>query len=419
MAKFDVVVIGGGAGGVASACGAAMTGAKVALVEQYGFLGGCATNSSVLAYCGFFSRSRERVVEGVGREFLDRLDRQELYQTHTFANTGNTVVLLDRETTKRTLDEMVADHGVEVFHHTTLYDAESEDTATGKKIRAALLTHRGGLMRLEADQFIDASGDGVLMHRAGARLQVSDVEQRQASTLVMTIGGVAPGNEPSQEDMERALAAYNAQYGANLGISNGTCVRSPLTGELMLLAADAHRDVLDAAELSKAEIHGRQDVAAYHRAFKENLPGFSDSWLAQTGPQIGIRESRRIQGLSTVVAQDVLTARKRPTDGIARCGWPIEDHSRAGETEYVSIEGDGWYHIPFGALASDNVENLWSAGRLVSADARAFASVRVMGTAFATGHAAGVAAATALENPERNAIVATVRARLEEQGALV
>ena len=418
---YEVVVVGGGAAGVAAAIGASEAGARVALIEQDGFLGGAATNSSVLAYCGFFTQKGEQVVHGVGQRFIEALDRQDLYRTERYSNTGNMVVLLDRETTKKTLDDLVLDAGVDVYHHCVLASVVVDDSGDKPEIIEAWAVHRGGTLRFRGDAFVDASGDGVLAARAEADVLVAPVNSRQASTLVMHVGGVPPQHAPTSEQIDAALEAFNAREGTHLVRSNGTCVRNPVSGELMLLLADEHEDVLDASALSRAEVRGRTQVHSFYRALQEGLTGWDHSYLSHTGPQIGIRESRRVAGRAMVYADDVVAARRQPDQAVARCGWPMEDHSVPGTTSYFKVGGSGWYHIPYGALCSSSHGNLWSAGRLISSDSRAFASVRVMGTAFATGHAAGVGAAVralgaATSFPQETA---RVQAELRRQGATI
>ena len=411
--SYDVVVVGGGAAGVAAAVSAARTGASVCLVERYGFLGGAATNSSVLAYCGFFDQSREQVVRGIGQDFLDELERQELLTLETSPATGNTIVVLDMETTKTVLDQLVRDAGVDVLFHSTLVAADTDN----ERISAVHIAHRGGTLRLSASAFVDCSGDGALLEAAGAEFQLSPVERRQASTLVMRVGGVGEDADLSTEAMDTAFAAYGQATGEVLTRSNGTCVRMPRSRELMLLLADAYVDVLDVHQLSRAELDGRARARHYLNALKAGMPGWSGAYLASTGPQIGIREARRMLGRESVSADDVLSARRRPQDGIARCGWPMEYHSTPGATEYSGIRDRKWYDIPYGAVTSANITNLWGAGRLTSSDSRSFASLRVMGTSFATGHAAGLAAS--LHSSAGSVDLPKLRGLLQDQGALL
>lgn len=411
---FDVVVIGGGAAGIAAAVGAAEAGVRVCLVEQYGFLGGAATNSSVLTHCGFFDQTRTQVVRGVGQQVLDRLDQRRVYRTHTVAETGNTIVLLDLETIKRVYDELVADSGVTLFLHTRLVAAETDGTG---RITSVEVVHRGGRLRIRGRAFVDCSGDGALIAACGAAALVSPPAERQASTLVMRLGGVPEDADLSEAGLRGAVTAYEQRTGTVLGRSGGIAVRMPVSREVMLLLVDQHRDVLDVTELTAAELDARRLSWHYLEAFRTALPGWEDAFLAATGPQIGIREARRLKGRDAVATEDVSEGRKRPEDAIARCGWPMETHVAPGVTEYGGIRDKGWYHIPYGAICSETVDNLWAGGRLVSSDSRAFASLRVMGTSFATGHAAGVAAAVyAVE--DRHDYPRT-RELLEKQGALL
>jgi hypothetical protein len=412
--RFDVVVIGGGAAGIAAAVGAAEAGASVCLVEQYGFLGGAATNSSVLTHCGFFDQTRTQVVKGVGQQVLDRLEHRRVYRTQTVAETGNTIVLLDLETTKSVYDDLVAAAGVTLLLHSQLVAAETDGEGC---IRAVEIAHRGGRRRILGRAFVDCSGDGALIAAAGAAVLLSPVEERQASTLVMRLGGVDEDADLSQEALRAAVAAYQERSGTSLVRTSGIAVRLPVSREVMLLLVDQHRDVLDVNELTQAEVESRRVSWHYVEAFRAFLPGWESAFLAATGPQIGIREARRLRGRAAVSAADVSEGRKRPDDAIGRCGWPMENHVAPGITEYGGIRDRGWYHIPYGAVCSDTVDNLWAGGRLVSSDNRAFASLRVMGTSFATGHAAGVGAAVYAGSGQHD--YGQVRALLEKQGALI
>lgn len=412
--RFDVVVIGGGAAGIAAAVGAAQTGASVCIVEKYGFLGGAATNSSVLTHCGFFDQTKTQVVKGVGQQVLDRLDERHIYQTQTMNETGNTVVLLDLETTKSVYDDLVVSSGVQLLLHTQLIDATTDD---GGNITHVVLAHRGGQMTVHAQAFIDCSGDGALIAASGAAALVSQSHERQASTLVMRVGGVAEDADLSEAGMKAAVKAYTDQTGIALVRQSGIGVRMPATREVMLLLVDQHIDALSVHDLTKAEVESRQLSWRYLDAFTKFLPGWQSGFLAATGPQIGIRETRRMKGRDAVEAEDVSQGRKRPEDAIARCGWPMENHVAPGITDYGGIKNRGWYHIPYGAICSATTDNLWAGGRLVSSDNRAYASLRVMGTSFATGHAAGVAAAIYADSGHHD--YAKVRNVLEEQGALI
>lgn len=411
--SYDVVVIGGGAAGIAAAVGAAQAGASVCVVEQYGFLGGAATNSSVLTHCGFFDQTKTQVVKGVGQQMLDRLAAHHVYRTQTMAETGNTIVLLDLETTKAVYDDLLTHPGITLLLHSRLISASVEDG----RITQVEIVHRGGRMQLEAAAFVDCSGDGALIAYSGAAELLADVEERQASTLVMRVGGVRDEADLSPKSMDTAVRAYCEETGADLVRTSGIAVRMPVSGEVMLLVVDQHRDVLDAAELTRAEIEARRLSWQYLDAFKKHLPGWESGYLAATGPQIGIREARRLQGQELITAQDVTTGRKRSDQAVARCGWPMESHVAPGVTEYGGIANKGWYHIPYGAICSANRDNLWAGGRLVSSDGRAYASLRVMGTSFATGHAAGVAAAVYAGTGHHD--LQLTRKTLIEQGALV
>lgn len=412
--EVDVLVVGGGAAGIAAAIGARRSGATVRLVEQYPYLGGAATNSSVLTFCGFFDQRREQVVGGVGAEVLDRLRARDVYQEHSFAWTGNHIVLLDLETTKIVLDDVVTDADVEVRLHSTLVDAERSADGT---VTSVDIASRGGVERIRATAFVDASGDGGLLAAAGAGVYVAPLAERQTSTLVMRLDGIAADADLSREGMREAVAAHGRETGEPLARDQGITVRLPISGQVMTLLVDEQTDVLDADAFTRDEISARRQAWRYLDAFRKHLDGWLHAYLVETGPQMGIREARRLRGRTTLTRDDVLSSRKRPDESIGRCGWPIEDHAAPGVTRYEPLADKAWYDIPYGSLCSADTDNVWAAGRLVASDDDAFASVRVMGAAFATGHAAGIAAAQYAQGTPHD--LARIRAELVNQHALV
>ncbi len=411
---YDVVVVGGGSGGIGAAVGAAQAGASVHLIERHPFLGGAATASSVLSYCGFFDQRRELVVGGVGADLLARLRDGGAYEEITFKWSGNTVVMIDPEFTKLVLDEMVAGAGVSVGLHSYLVSARSE----GASLTDVQTVTSARERTVSGSVFVDASGDGNLAQLAGASVRLLPAAERQAATLSMRIGGVKPDAPISSDLMREAVAAHNSASDRKLERDHGPAARLPLTGEITMQIVDQCVDALDAPDMTRAEQAARSQAWDYLNAFRNSMPGWEDAYLVGTGPQIGVRETRHIVGRGEVTADDVLQARRRPVDGIARCGWPLEAHHGIGSTRYTPIEGKAFYDIPLDALRSIDRDNLWAAGRLVSCDPEAYCSLRVMGTAFATGQAAGVAAALQAAGG-REPAPADVQGELRRQGALI
>jgi hypothetical protein len=178
-------------------------------------------------------------------------------------------------------------------------------------------------------------------------------------------------------------------------------------------------DGTSADDLTRAEIEGRRQVAALFRFMQARCPGFANAQIARTAVQVGMRETRRITGAYMLTGADVLGARRFP-DAIARCSFPVDIHSpvdAGGRLE--GIDGE-FYDIPYRCLVPQSIDNLLVAGRCISADHEAFATVRVMPPCFATGQAAGTAAALALKQniSPRMANPDELRNSLLAQGAI-
>jgi hypothetical protein len=154
---------------------------------------------------------------------------------------------------------------------------------------------------------------------------------------------------------------------------------------------------------------------------KSRVPGFAEASISSVAPQIGIRESRRIDGLYRLTMEDVVMGRHFE-DGIARSGYPVDLHDPSGKgIMEATIENDGSYSIPYRCLVARGPVNLLAAGRCISTTHEALATTRLTPSCMATGEAAGTAAALACKAGITAAEVdaSQLREMLHAQGAIV
>lgn len=415
--RFDVVVVGGGAGGLAAAVGAARAGARTLLVERYGFLGGAATQGQVLSYCGFFkerSGAREQTVFGVGEDVLASLRALGMHTTPVRARSGNWIVMLDSEAVKLAFDRVVATTDVTVRCHTLLIAAACDDG----QLRSITLADHRGVYDVNAACFVDASGEADLAARAGVAMATDSGAGAhvQPASLPVRIGGIPAGVVFDRIRLAELIAAYNARGSGGLTRADGgVLVRLPISGDVWSMPIDLATDGISGDDLTAAERRARS-LAWDFLGLLRKLPGCGDAYLVATGPQLGIRETRRPHAMQDTSADDGRVGVLRPADGVARASWPMEVHEAPGRARFVSLGGMGHFDIPHAALVARDVPNLRLAGRVIGADAEIYGSVRVMGTAFATGHAAGVSAAVHASGRDD---VEAIRRVLLAQGALL
>lgn len=416
-AQYDVIVCGGGAAGVGAAVGAAKAGAKVALVEKYGFLGGAATTSQVLAYCGIFQQGQEPVqaVSGVADElFVDLRSLGLSADAHCSETTGNWIVMLDTEILKLALDRLTRRYDIDVFLHTRC----AAVARTGSRLEAVTLAGMDGRTQIIGESFVDASGDANLAMLSGMEYRIGDNDRHlQALTLPIRIGGVDREVELDRQALQRAIARYNENGRFPISRTNGgIIIRLPVSRDFWWMLVDLPLNDLSSRSFTTAEMNGREMAHEYLDVLR-TLPGFESAYMVSTGPQVGVRETRHPQSRYEMTADDIVSGRLRD-DGIARAAWPIELHAQAGKPTYTSVGGRGYAHVPYDSIRAKALDNLWYAGRVIGADDEAYGSVRVMGTAFATGEAAGVSAFDYVER-HHNVDVASVQRRLQQQGALI
>jgi hypothetical protein len=289
---------------------------------------------------------------------------------------------------KRALDEICQENKVDVMLHAFVGSAERDHD----RIVSVTYHDHGGAHRLHAKAFVDATGDCDLASFAGASTRYGNHGAVNLGTLGTRFGGISSDAEVSADAISRAVQAARTRGVGPMTKERSVVARLPGSGDVVCYLASADYDPRDGASLTRAEMSGREQAWAYLDVIR-TIPGCERAYLASTGPKFGTRESRHINSVKQLTWNDV-ESDVRHDDTVALGAWGVEWHDRRTFESTMQLPPDGGaFDIPLRCLMSADTPNLFAAGRTADGDRQAGASIRVMGTAFATGQAAGVAAA--------------------------
>jgi ribulose 1,5-bisphosphate synthetase/thiazole synthase len=422
LAQVDVLVVGAGAAGSTAAIAAARTGARTLLVERYGYMGG--TSTGVLdTFYGFYTPGIvKKVVGGLPDLVVARLQEQQAAFLRPNTYGAGTGVTYEPETLKMVWEELAIEAGVQLLYHSFCLDVLTAEQ--GSRVTGIVVAGKRGLLRIEARQVVDASGDADVCFRAGAPCEKAG-ESGPAQTLTTTFRlanvDVARAGSVRKAELHARMREANASGLYRLPREEGSIHKTPIPGVMhaIMTRLDGY-DPTDPISLSQAEIEGRRQVREYLRFLRNCIPGYEEARLVGLSTQIGIRESRRVYGDYRLTLEDVLAARKFP-DTIGQCGAPLEDHHGGKDTRWLYIPESGVYDIPFRSLLPRQLSNVLVAGRCFSATHDAHASCRSMAQCMAMGQAAGTAAALcALRGCDpRELPLSTLQHRLVADGAIL
>jgi glycine/D-amino acid oxidase-like deaminating enzyme len=397
----DVLVCGGGVAGAAAAICAARGGARVLLLERYGYFGGLATGGLVITV--------PPLDNGICAEVRERLEIAHSYQVCPNAGEDDPAVegliALDPEILKQELSRMLQDAGVKLLLHSYVAESITEDGA----VRGVIIENKGGRSALLAKIVIDATGDGDVAARAGAAFELDD--EPLPITLMSNLIGVDAARAIERIGHWGNLRAVVAEAVADGELAFDLEIRSKnyapgvfaaelcYPGEVNLWSGSLFGvSGIDPDELTMAEIVTREHTMRLAAFLTRHVPGFEHARIEYTAAQIGVRGTRRITGGESPSLREVLDGRF--ADAVVK--------------PYASRK----MRLPYGSLVPDGVDDLLCVGRCISAQPDAMVQLRLIPVCFATGQAAGTAAAMAAESGVSPAAVnvADLQGRLTRQG---
>lgn len=428
----NLLVAGGGLSGVMAAIAVKRTNPElnVWIVEKYGFLGGMATAGYVFPFMKYHTRDSKtgkikRLSGGLFKEMLDLAHEKGF--TEKRARTKDFYSRFDPIMLRCVLDDMVLKENINVLFHAIINKVNvDESEANGKRITSISAQTKAGEINFSFQNIIDATGDADIIYHAGGKTQMGREEDGlvQPGTLNFRMGNLG-------------LLAPQRRY-ITKKVLEEKSKGNPLTPRddcLMFMGQNnrerhfnqtrvAQFDFTDPFDMSKAEIEGRQQAERFILFLRNKIRGYNKATVCSMGSQIGIRETRRIEGEYQLTAED-LTSCKQFKDRIALGNYSIDIHDPKGtaSTDIRRIPKGKWYSIPYRSLIPKDFANALVAGRPISSTHVAHSAIRIMPICSIIGHAAGVAAGLKSKLNEdvafRDINVTKLQEELRNQGAIL
>ncbi len=441
--EVDVVVVGGGPGGVASAISAARNGAKTVLIERYGHLGGMATGGLINIFPNISDISGKQHIFGLTQEIIDRLDkrggasypRKEDWGTtdprvvnyYLNANLGFFYVrndpnrggkqavlytaVIDPEILKDELNAMVLGAGAELFLHSW----GTRPVMEGDTVKGVFFESKSGRQAILAQCVIDATGDGDIFVAAGAEFDAALSNKHRTAWLAFTFWMANvdiqryEDFQASQPEKHKAMMEELLKLGGYPHFFKGVLENQSgvLWYHCMQPQAEA-TDAMDVEQLTKIDIRARKRALVTHDFMRKHVPGFEKCFVMQTAPQLGTQGGRRVSGEYTL-SQDDIVADRVFEDTIA-----VLANNDLGE---ISARHPSLC-VPYRCLVPKKVEGLLVACRAFSSEDSINQYFNIIPPCLCYGQAAGTAAALAVKAgiPPRKVDYAALQKSLIKQG---
>jgi hypothetical protein len=440
--EVDVIVVGGGPGGVASAIAAARNGAKTVLIERYGHLGGMATGGLVNIIPNLSDISGKQHIYGLTMELIDRLDTRGgtsytskkdrgsaekkavdyyidanlgWFYVRKDHNTGKQRVLysavVDPEILKDELNDMVLGAGAELLLHSWGTQVIMENNS----VKGIFFESKSGLQAILGKVIIDATGDGDMFVTAGAEFD-NECDNKRRTAWLALVWWLTNVNikkydsfKASQPEKYKELMQELMKLGGYPMFFKGILKNQPNTVWYHCMQPQPQRtDAMDVEQLTKIDVQSRKRALITYDFMKKYVPGFERSFIMLTAPQLGTQGGRRIIGEYTVTEKDM------ETDEIFEDTIAVLANNDYGE---ISAKHPTLC-IPYRCLVPKRVDGLLVAGRSFSSADTINETFNIIPHCIAYGQAAGTAAALAVKAgvQPRKVDYKALRANLVKQG---
>ncbi len=403
--NYDALVIGGGTSGIASAISLAKKNLKVAIIERTNCLGGTQTNAIVTPFMPSFAKTSE-----IGKEIIDSYlqiekDHKKVYFEKTIS--------FNTELYKYNLDTLVKKYNIDVFFDTTIYDVALK----GKEIDYIKCIDLFNKFNLKATYYIDATGNLLVGKLANIKYNQGDENKKnQASSLRFEIANIdliklrkylkeinytfcslekeylefvyVPNNPTCSGLKDKIQEALNhkdineedARYIQGFTIPSADGVLSFNGPQIPNVY-----DLFNPLEYSQINLIGREMQQRLFKFFQKYIPGFENSFISKSATMLGIRESRRLDGVYELNSNDY-KKRSKFEHSVAQGDWYIDIHDDSLDVEDKEFkskyDAGEYYEIPYESLISKELSNCLFVGKHISATFKMQSSIRIQPTCY-------------------------------------
>ena len=392
--KWDLIVVGAGLTGVAAAVSARRQGMEVLLIEKAGYLGGAPATCLINPFMPYSTKvdgKKFPLSQGFFAELQNLLREVGCYTGGNNPSAeGAQREELHEEYVKLALDRLIIREGVQPLFHAYMCGVEKE----GETIKAVQVAAKCGVLRFEAKYFIDCTGDADLAMQAGCPFRLGREDGLcQPMTLCFRIGNIdIPTFDKNRPLMQQLYKRFQAEGKIRNPRENVLVFYTHVDGMLHFNTTRVVKmDPTNPFDVTQAEMIAREQMFELYYFLRDHVPGCEKSQLLYSASEIGVRESRMIDGEYVLNQEDLINCVKFD-DRIAAGNYDIDIHNPegAGTSHYYFKDGT-WYTIPYRSLLPKGADNLLVAGRCISSTHEAQASIRIMPIVATLGHAAGVA----------------------------